>query len=84
MIGFPRNNLSLTSLEQCIEAASNLYHEEIDFSYNKRLMSLGDGRIFSLLNNNPSIKKLLVKGSYVQDGEEDRFFEAFTNNLCLS
>jgi hypothetical protein len=37
-----------------------------------------------MLNNNPSIKKLVVKGSYVQDGEEDRFFEAFTNNLCLS
>jgi hypothetical protein len=36
------------------------------------------------LNTNPSIKKLILKGSYVQDGEEDGFFEALTNNLCLS
>jgi hypothetical protein len=41
MIGFPRNNLSIISLEQCIEAASNLYHEVIDFSYNKQLNAIG-------------------------------------------
>lgn len=65
MLGFPNNCLSVKGLEDCIQAASNLYHEVIDYSYNSKLTSIGQGKLFNSVNNNPSIKKLVLKGCYV-------------------
>ena len=73
-LGFPSNNLGLAALEGCIEAASSLYQEVVDFSYNTRLQAIGSGRLFHLINTNPSVKRLVLKGAYVQEGEEEEFF----------
>lgn len=68
MLGFPNNCLSVESLDNCIQSASNLYQEVIDYSYNSKLTSIGQGKIFNSINTNPSIKKLILKGCYVLEG----------------
>jgi len=40
--------------------------------------------LFNIINTNPSIKKLIMKGCYVLEGEAEDFFEGLTNNLCLA
>lgn len=35
------------------------------------------------LNNNPTLKKLYLKGSYITEGDEDTFFESLKSNLTL-
>ena len=69
-IGLPKNQLSILGLEYVINAASTLYHEVIDFSYNAKLISISGSKIFNLANSNPSIKKVMLKGCYVMLGEE--------------
>lgn len=82
-ISLPKNQLSLTGLEIVITASSILSHEVIDLSYNAKLMSLGNGHIFKLLNDNPSVKKLILKGCIAQMGNEEKLFENFTSSMCL-
>lgn len=64
-IGLPKNQLSIMGLQHVINAASTLYHEVIDLSYNSRLVSISGTKVFSLTNANPSVKKLIIKGCYV-------------------
>lgn len=37
-----------------------------------------------MINTNPSIKRLVLKGCYVLEGEAEEFFEGLTNNMCLA
>lgn len=83
MIGLPKNQLSLIGLEDVINAASTLYHEIIDLSYNSKLINISGPKIFTLTNANPSIKKLTLKGCYVLLGEESEFFQGLASNMCL-
>lgn len=82
-IGLPKNQLSIMGLELMINAASTLYHEVIDCSFNSKLISISGPKIFTLTNANPSVKKLILKGCYVLLGEEDEFFQGLSNNMCL-
>lgn len=82
-IALPKNQLSLMGLEAVINAASTLYHEVIDCSYNTKLISISGSKIFAWTNANPSVKKLTLKGCYVLLGEEDEFFQGLSNNMCL-
>lgn len=83
MIGLPKNQLSILGLEYVINAASTLYHEVIDFSYNSKLISISGPKVFTLTNSNPSLKKLTLKGCYVLLGEEGEFFQGLASNMCL-
>ena len=82
-LGFPENDLSIKSLEYTIQKSSDFYNEVIDFSYNKKLLTIGDERIFNLINNNPTVKKLILKGCQISNREQDIFLDALSSNLCL-
>jgi len=68
-LGFPQNDLSIKSLEHTIYKSSDFFNEILDFSYNKKLLTIGDERILNLINNNPTIKKLHLKGCQIANGE---------------
>ena len=48
--------------------------ELIDFSYNSKMMGIEGSKIITMCDNNPSIKKLILKGSYIIEGDEAVFF----------
>ena len=83
MVGFPKNKLSHESLLHSIEKSSDLCNEILDFSFNEKIVSIGGSKILNLLNNNPTIKKLYLKGCYIAEGQEKEFFEFLKSNLTL-
>jgi|688.fasta_scaffold398019_1 hypothetical protein len=52
-------------------------------SYNKKLLTINGSKILNLLNSNPSIKKLNLKGCQVSNEDQDIFFDALSSNLAL-
>ena len=68
-VGFPRNKLSHESLFYAIDKSSDLYNEILDFSFNEKIVSIGGSKILNLLNNNPTLKKLYLKGCYIAEGQ---------------
>ena len=83
-LGFPYNDLSVSSLNYSIEKSSDLYNEVLDFSYNTKLTEIGGSKTLNFINNNPSINKLILRGCEVAVDDQDTFFDALSSNLCLS
>jgi hypothetical protein len=83
MIGFPKNNLTQRALENTIEKSSDLQIEIIDFSYNKGMAHTKGAHMLNIINNNPAIKKLYLRGCQVPENELNQFFDALSSNLCL-
>ena len=83
MVGFPRNKLSYESLFYGIEKSSDLCFEILDFSFNEKIVSIGGSKMLNLLNNNPTLKKVYLKGAYIAEGEEKDFFQSLKSNLTL-
>ena len=83
-IGFPNNDLSVKALNYAIEKSSDLYNQVLDFSYNTKLTTISGGKSLNMINNNPSIKKLILRGCEVSPDDQEAFFDALSSNLCLS
>lgn len=67
-IAMPHNNLSQKALEHAILKSSDFYNEVIDFSYNKKLLTISGVNVINMINNNPTIKKLYLRGCQVANG----------------
>lgn len=83
MFGFPQNNLSVESLYYSIKKSSDFLTEIIDLSYNTKLTTLVGAKSINILNNHPSIKKLILKGCAISNEDPDVFFDALSSNIAL-
>ena len=83
-LGFPYNDLSVTALNFAIEKSSDLYNEVLDFSHNTKLTAIGGSKTMNLINNNPSIKKLYLRGCEVLADDQETFFDSLSSNLVIS
>lgn len=82
-IGFPQNELTVKSLEHAVYKSSDFHNEVLDFSHNKKLLTISGSKILNLVNSNPTIKKIRLKGCQIANGEQDIFFDALSSNLVL-
>lgn len=83
LIGFPHNDLSSKALEHSIYKCSDFQNEILDFSYNSKLLTISGSKIINLTNNNPSVKKIYLKGCQIANGEQDIFFDALSSNMVI-
>lgn len=82
-IGFPQNDLSTKALEHAIVKSSDFQNEVLDFSYNSKLLTISGSKVLNLINSNPTVKKVYIKGCQIANGEQDIFFDALSSNLVL-
>jgi hypothetical protein len=66
-----------------IKKSSDFHNEVIDFSHNKKLLTISGRKILDLTNNNPTVKKIFLRGCQIVDGDQDIFFDSLSSNLVL-
>lgn len=82
-IGFPQNDLTVKALQHAIIKSSDFKNEILDFSYNTKLLTINGSKTLNLINSNPTVKKLYLKGCQIANGDQDIFFDALSSNLAL-
>jgi hypothetical protein len=83
-VTFSHNKLTSVGVISLIESAKRLELINLDWSYNEPSAKIVSDAYIKYLETNPSVKSVRLRGSFLDEGVGEWFFEALRNSLWIN